>query len=154
MFHVIFFFKFCSTDHQHIIHCCRFRALNVLVYSNSWPGLLTLALCTHSLSTQDLSEREQILAEREALVAERDALESQRLRSSQEAALDITRLSMQIDSIESSIKLKEPSPSEQERVGRLKKERFVQCSDIRHPARGKSLKQLARGTVLPWWFSY
>ncbi len=59
------------------------------------------------LFPQELAERERILTEKEAVVAERDVLEAKRLRSSQAAARDLLHMSLQLDSIEDSIRLKE-----------------------------------------------
>lgn len=58
------------------------------------------------LYVQELLERERILSEREVLIAERDVLEMKRVRSSQAVAREVLRLSMQIESIEGSIKSK------------------------------------------------
>ena len=46
------------------------------------------------------------MTEKEALTAQRDTLERRKLRSSQAAARDIVSLSLQIDSIESTLSVK------------------------------------------------
>lgn len=83
---------------------------------------------------QKLAERERVIQEKEALINERDVLDVKQLQASQATARDIVHLSLQIDSIETSLKKRERQITsrgpedghEREReVGGLKRERFV-----------------------------
>ena len=81
---------------------------------------------------QNLAERERVILEKEALITERDALDVKQLQVSQATARDIVHLSLQIDSIETSLKTRERQITSREpegshggerEIGALKKER-------------------------------
>ena len=55
--------------------------------------------------SQELEEREKVLRERERLVEERDGLETKRLESSRAASRQLERVSVELQTVESSLRL-------------------------------------------------
>ena len=79
------------------------------LYSNSFLILFVSNVLKHEImivvcaDCQELAERERMVREREAAAVQRAALEMKQLHCSQAVARDVTRLSVQIQSLDSSI---------------------------------------------------